>query len=153
MNASTTDLGTGVRGPLTCKEERQVVIASTLGTLFEWYDLFIYGSLALFMSQVLFHKTIPLSLTGRIGCTSSRILHSSTRRDSVRIPWRQVGTEIQLSCNRRHDERVDRVEWLPANLRYCRPPFIDPASDIARGAATRSRRVTRRSSDLCGRAL
>ena len=31
---------------LTRSEERQVVLASTLGTVFEWYDFFIYGSLA-----------------------------------------------------------------------------------------------------------
>ena len=35
---------------LTRSEERQVVLASTLGTVFEWYDFFIYGSLAVFMS-------------------------------------------------------------------------------------------------------
>lgn len=33
---------------LTRSEERQVVLASTLGTVFEWYDFFIYGSLAVF---------------------------------------------------------------------------------------------------------
>jgi len=30
----------------TAKEVRRVVIASSLGTLFEWYDFFIYGTLA-----------------------------------------------------------------------------------------------------------
>lgn len=43
----------------TRKEERQVVVASTLGTLFEWYDFFIYGSLAVFMSAVLFPPDSP----------------------------------------------------------------------------------------------
>lgn len=47
-------------GPtLSRKEERQVVVASTLGTLFEWYDFFIYGTLAVFMSQVLFPQDNP----------------------------------------------------------------------------------------------
>jgi len=44
---------------LSRKEERQVVVASTLGTLFEWYDFFIYGTLAVFMSQVLFPQDNP----------------------------------------------------------------------------------------------
>lgn len=44
---------------LSRQEERQVVVASTLGTLFEWYDFFIYGSLAVFMSQVLFPQDNP----------------------------------------------------------------------------------------------
>jgi MFS family permease len=51
-----------VDGPevgFTAKEERQVVLASTLGTIFEWYDFFIYGSLAVFMSSVLFPPDNP----------------------------------------------------------------------------------------------
>jgi MFS family permease len=43
----------------TKSEERQVVLASTLGTIFEWYDFFIYGSLAVFMSSVLFPPNNP----------------------------------------------------------------------------------------------
>lgn len=54
--------------PLTRREERQVVVASTLGTLFEWYDFFIYGSLAVFMSQVLFPQDNPtVSLLAALG--------------------------------------------------------------------------------------
>lgn len=44
---------------LTRSEEKQVVLASTLGTIFEWYDFFIYGSLAVFMSSVLFPPNNP----------------------------------------------------------------------------------------------
>ena len=28
------------------KEERNVIFASSLGTVFEWYDFYLYGSLA-----------------------------------------------------------------------------------------------------------
>ncbi|AZY49176.1 MFS transporter [Bordetella avium] len=53
---------------LSRKEERQVVIASTVGTLFEWYDFFIYGALAVFMSQVLFPQDNPtVSLLAALG--------------------------------------------------------------------------------------
>ena len=31
--------------PMT-KEERKVIIASSAGTIFEWYDFYLYGSLA-----------------------------------------------------------------------------------------------------------
>lgn len=34
-------------------------MATTLGTVFEWYDFFIYGSLAVFMSSVLFPPDNP----------------------------------------------------------------------------------------------
>jgi len=49
----------GAQPPLSRKEARQVITASTLGTLFEWYDFFIYGSLAVFMSRVLFPPDNP----------------------------------------------------------------------------------------------
>lgn len=53
---------------LSRREERQVVVASTLGTLFEWYDFFIYGALAVFMSQVLFPQDNPtVSLLAALG--------------------------------------------------------------------------------------
>lgn len=56
---------------LSKKEERQVVLASTLGTLFEWYDFFIYGSLAVFMSQVLFPQSNPsVALLAALGALS-----------------------------------------------------------------------------------
>ena len=31
------------------KEERLVIFASSLGTVFEWYDFYLYGSLAAFI--------------------------------------------------------------------------------------------------------
>ena len=31
--------------PMT-KEEKRVILASSLGTVFEWYDFYLYGSLA-----------------------------------------------------------------------------------------------------------
>ncbi|WP_083636328.1 MFS transporter [Bradyrhizobium sp. AS23.2] len=57
MDALATASAAGQR--LTRGEERQVVLASTLGTVFEWYDFFIYGSLAVFMSSVLFPPDNP----------------------------------------------------------------------------------------------
>lgn len=59
MQANIAQANGGQEQTLNRKEERQVVLASTLGTLFEWYDFFIYGSLAVFMSQVLFPQDNP----------------------------------------------------------------------------------------------
>jgi MFS family permease len=36
------------------KEERKALIASSLGTVFEWYDFYLYGSLAVFLSAMFF---------------------------------------------------------------------------------------------------
>ena len=59
MDAVTTGVQATNAQMMSKKEERQVVVASTLGTLFEWYDFFIYGTLAVFMSQVLFPQDNP----------------------------------------------------------------------------------------------
>ena len=44
MSSTTLGAGSPVR-PMT-REERKVIVASSLGTVFEWYDFYLYGSLA-----------------------------------------------------------------------------------------------------------
>ncbi|WP_261540172.1 MFS transporter [Burkholderia multivorans] len=44
---------------LTAPEERLIVLASSLGTMFEWYDFYLYGSLAVFLSAVFFPSGNP----------------------------------------------------------------------------------------------
>jgi MFS family permease len=38
---------------------RRVILAASLGTLFEWYDFYLYGSLAVFFGGLFFPKTNP----------------------------------------------------------------------------------------------
>jgi MFS family permease len=40
-------------GPMT-REERKIIFASSLGTVFEWYDFYLYGSLASFIGAAFF---------------------------------------------------------------------------------------------------
>jgi MFS family permease len=42
--------------------ERKVIFASSLGTVFEWYDFYLYGTLAAFIGAQFFS---PLSVTGK----------------------------------------------------------------------------------------
>jgi len=42
------------RAPGITKEERLVIFASSLGTVFEWYDFYLYGSLAAIISKQFF---------------------------------------------------------------------------------------------------
>jgi len=42
--ATTTDR------PMTA-EEKKVIFASSLGTVFEWYDFYLYGSLAAIIAK------------------------------------------------------------------------------------------------------
>jgi MFS family permease len=39
------------------RDLRRILVASSLGTLFEWYDFYLYGSLAVFFGQLFFPKT------------------------------------------------------------------------------------------------
>ena len=55
----STMTATSARPAGMTKDERFVILASSLGTVFEWYDFFIYGSLAVFMSSVLFPPDNP----------------------------------------------------------------------------------------------
>ena len=38
------------------KTEKNVIVASSLGTVFEWYDFYLYGSLAVFFGSLFFPK-------------------------------------------------------------------------------------------------
>jgi MFS family permease len=41
------------------KQERYVVVASSLGTVFEWYDFFLVGALASYISKTFFSGINP----------------------------------------------------------------------------------------------
>ena len=40
-------------------EERKVIFASSLGTVFEWYDFYIYGTLGAFLAKYFFSAVPP----------------------------------------------------------------------------------------------
>ncbi|MFO7302677.1 MAG: MFS transporter [Acidobacteriota bacterium] len=45
---------TAVPAPATTKEIRQVIVASSVGTMIEWYDFYIFGSLAAVISPLFY---------------------------------------------------------------------------------------------------
>ncbi len=53
MTATTYD---AAETQVSAKETRRVVFAAALGTVFEWYDFFIYGSLAVIFGSMFFPK-------------------------------------------------------------------------------------------------
>jgi MFS family permease len=62
MTASVANAGMPSRGPareLTSNEVRRVIFASSLGTVFEWYDFYLYGSLAAVISKQFFSGVNP----------------------------------------------------------------------------------------------
>jgi len=54
--AATAD---GVRSRGMTAEERKVIFASSLGTVFEWYDFYIYGTLGVFLAKYFFANVPP----------------------------------------------------------------------------------------------
>src|SRR5947209_18229025 len=48
---STSHTGEGVT-----REERRVILASSVGTIFEWYDFYLYATLAPFFAALFFPK-------------------------------------------------------------------------------------------------
>ncbi|MGN6537029.1 MAG: MFS transporter, partial [Mesorhizobium sp.] len=57
MTVASTTAGTASRG--MTREEKKVIFASSLGTVFEWYDFYLYGSLAAFIGSTFFSSAIP----------------------------------------------------------------------------------------------
>ncbi len=57
---ATTTMNPARTGGMT-SEERLVIFASSLGTVFEWYDFYIYGTLAVFLAKYFF-STVPANV-------------------------------------------------------------------------------------------
>src|SRR5271167_4107750 len=56
MSAPMDALAMGAAAPTTRAEERRVIFASSLGTVFEWYDFYLYATLAPFFAALFFPK-------------------------------------------------------------------------------------------------
>ena len=52
--ATMTDRGPSAGPRPMTKDERRVIFASSLGTVFEWYDFYLYGSLAVIIARQFF---------------------------------------------------------------------------------------------------
>lgn len=58
MTMATSATAAAQPRPMT-KEERKVILASSLGTVFEWYDFYLYGSLAVMIGAHFFSAFDP----------------------------------------------------------------------------------------------
>jgi len=54
MNTPGVQSGPATAGPGIDAAHRRVIFASSLGTVFEWYDFYLYGTLAVFFSALFF---------------------------------------------------------------------------------------------------
>jgi MFS family permease len=55
---TTMTAGRAAGGRMT-SEQRMVIFASSLGTVFEWYDFYIYGTLGVFLAKYFFSNVPP----------------------------------------------------------------------------------------------
>ena len=53
--ANVSTVGTAKAAPMT-GEQKKVIFASSLGTVFEWYDFYLYGSLAIYIGATFFSQ-------------------------------------------------------------------------------------------------
>ena len=51
-------------------EQRLVIFASSLGTVFEWYDFYIYGTLGAFLAKYFF-SNVPANVGSSSRCLRS----------------------------------------------------------------------------------
>ena len=58
MSTTTMTANSTRTGGMTA-EERKVIFASSLGTVFEWYDFYIYGTLGIFLAKYFFSNVPP----------------------------------------------------------------------------------------------
>lgn len=56
---ATTVSGGAKAAPAMTREEKKVIFASSLGTVFEWYDFYLYGSLAAIIGKQFFAALDP----------------------------------------------------------------------------------------------
>src|ERR1700761_1743195 len=56
MSASATRAATAAYDRPMTREEKKVILASSLGTVFEWYDFYLYGALAVIIGAKFFNQ-------------------------------------------------------------------------------------------------
>ena len=134
-------------------EERKVIFASSLGTVFEWYDFYLYATLAPFFAALFF----PRATRPRRCCRRSRPTRpASWCARSARIVFGRigdlVGRKYTFLVTIVGDGRVDVRGRPAADLRSDRLGGAGPAGDAAPAAGPGARRRVRRRRDLRRRA-
>ena len=132
-------------------EERRVIFASSLGTVFEWYDFYLYATLAPFFAALV----LPQGQRDRGAAVGVRHLcrglsGAAVRRAGVRAHRRPGRPQIHVPGHDRHHGLLDVRGRLAADLCSDRLAGADPAGLVAAAAGPGARRRVRRRRDLRG---
>ncbi len=151
MSSTTADAA--VKSGMT-REEKFVIFASSLGTIFEWYDFYLYAVLAPFFAA-LFFPAGKRHGGAAVGLRDLRrgLPHPSVRRADLRTHRRPRRPQVHLPCHDHRDGRIDLPGRRAADLHRHRLARADPAGDAAAVPGPRARRRIRRRGDIRGRAL
>ena len=148
-----TIAATAERRRALTREERKVIIASSAGTVFEWYDFYLYGALAID------HRRAVLRRLQRDAAEHLRPAHlrggvhrASLRRHHFRPPWRHRRTQVHVRRHRRSHGRGDVPRRSAAELSIDRRRGTHRARRAAHAAGPRRRRRIRRRRRLRRRA-
>ena len=84
----------GAPAPLTASH-RKVILASSLGTVFEWYDFYLYGALAAIIAKQFFSALDPtsgfifalLAFAAGFAVRMPRMINSAMNRPRVAVVW------------------------------------------------------------------
>ncbi len=96
---------------------RRVVAASSAGTAFEWYDFFIFGSLATTIQKVFFAGLDPTAgLIAALGLFAAGFAFRPLGRDHLRRHRRPARPQGRLPCHRQPDGRRDLRDRPAADL-------------------------------------
>ena len=150
--AATTPHSAAAARPMT-REEKKVILASSLGTVFEWYDFYLYGSLATIIGAQFFSAfdVTTRNVFALLGLRG-RLPGAPLRRHLLRPHRRSRRPEIHLP---RHDPDHGLLD-LPgrpsAELRSDRLGRTGDPDRAPHAPGPRARRRVRRCSGLRGRA-
>ena len=131
----------------------RVVIASSAGTAFEWYDFFIFGSLAPVISKVFFAGLDPTpALIAALAPLRRRLRVPPARRADLRSHRRPSRPQGRVPGHRQPDGHRDLPDRLSTDLRAGGDARADIAHHPARPPGHRARRRIWRRGDLRRRA-
>jgi len=81
---------------------KRVILASSLGTVFEWYDFYLYGSLAAIIAKQFFSASTRPAPTSAACSPSPPALPCAPSAPCCSAPGRPGGPQVHLPHHHRH---------------------------------------------------
>src|SRR5262252_5902137 len=135
-------------GPAIPKNFRTVILAASAGNVIEWYDFYIFGSLATILSVKFFEKSHPVAaLLSTIALFTAGFLVRP-----LGLAGRPRRPQIHLHHDARRDGARHRRDRSDPDLRADRLECSDHPVLPAHASGALPRRLLRRRHYLCRRA-